>query len=263
MTSTTTRRPRAPMTPIDEAETERRPRYLNTYTRSRRTDALVRRTTSDEIWQTRSACGLWQYERTETPGTPWLVTYRPTGQDVLFTTLDDGRRWTARDGGERAIAFLRAEAQRVIDRKGDDGRILMFTPGTPESVRAETRAMAAAAAAERFGRARRWAGVLDGLVLADEPDARCTGRGCCGYLTAAVAGDRAAWVHADACRECVDEQPEKRRECRELHRHVPCGDADPVLCDHARCTTAALPVLDGGQCPRGLDACCGCCEHDE
>jgi hypothetical protein len=259
LTSTTTRRPKPAETPLDDDLTERRPRYLTGY-ESDGTGGRRRRSTSAEIWSAQSTDQRWVYERTDTPGTPWMVRYQPTGQEVPFTTLADGRRWTARD--EYALAFLRAEALQVIARLGEASGVLAFNPGTPESTRAAVRARAAVVAAERLGRARRCVAVLDGLVLADDPDTRCTGGGeCGGYLTVAIAGDRAAWVHADTCRECINVDPAKRRECHDLHRHVPCGDPDPVLCEHLWCTTPTV-LLAGQQCPAGRDDCCGCCDAD-
>jgi hypothetical protein len=248
------------MTPLNDAVTERQPRYLNTYAVTARR-GLVRRTTTDEIWWATSADGNWTYARTETSGTPWVVTYVPTGQDVLFTTLPDSRRWTARDEGHYAVAFLLAEARTVISRQGEEHTVVFA--GHPGAPKPDTSARDAELAAERLGRARRWEAIHTGTLSADEPDTRCTGDACSGYLTATFAGERAAWVHADTCRECVDEAPAQRRECRNLHLHRPCGDADPVQCDHDRCTVATLPNLPTGQCPRGRTACCGCCDDDE
>lgn len=249
------------MTALDSASTQYRPRYLNGYEQVG--GQLVRRTTGDEVWEAVSADGRWTYTRTETPSTPWVVAYVPTGQDVMFASLPKARTWTA---GDAAVPFLRRLALDVIDRKGADGTVLLFDPGTSGSVRAEARRRAAEAAAERLGRARRALALHDGLVLADHPDARCTGGTageCGGFLTALVVDDRAAWVHADSCSECVHEPLAKRRDCRALHRHAPCGDPDPVLCDHPQCSTPAVGLVAGAGCARGEDACCGCCEHDE
>lgn len=249
------------MTPLDTAATERRPHFRNSYAPDQNGD-LQRQVTGDQVWAAVSADGLWSYTRVDgVAGTPWEVVYRPTGQVVQHGSLPAARRWTAHDGGQHALANLRAGAQLVIDRRGDSGTVLMFNPGTSETVRAAARRREAEAAAERYGLARRCAGILDGLVLADAVDTRCAGADCGGYLTVAIAGDRAAWVHADACRECVDLPLVLRGECRALWRHTPCGDADPRLCEHLRCS--APTVLLAGQCSRGRDACCGCCDYDE
>jgi hypothetical protein len=264
--TTTTRRRRttAPAeTPLNPDTVHLMPRYLAGY-ESDGNGGLERRSTGDEIWGATSADGLWTYTRADgVAGTPWEVVYVPTGQVVTFGALPKARRWTAHDGGEFALANLRHGAQLVIDRRGDAGTILGFNPGTPESQKAEARRREAERCAERLAAALRCRAILDGLMLAGDPDARCTGEACGGYLTASLAGNAAAWVHADACRECAHQPIEKRRECPELGRHVPCGDADPVLCDHMGCTLPAAAPEVVGDCPRGRDACCGCCEHDE
>lgn len=237
------------MTPLAEDLTNRRPRFL------RGPVAGQGLTTADEIWGAVSADHLWTYQRVEDGATPWEVTYAPTGQTAMHGSLPAARRWTAHDDGAFALANLRAGAQLVIDRGGAEATLLCFNPGTPESARAAARARHAAAAAERLALARRCAGVLDGLVIAADPDARCT---CGGYLAAAITGERAAWMHADTCRECIGQPLEQRRVCRALARHAPCGDPDPVLCDHLRCSAPSVYLV--GQCRRGRDGCCGCCE---
>lgn len=265
------------MTTLNAEKTERRPRYLRTAvdalpvvgsaTPAAEGDAgedkqpadRAPQTTTAEIWYAESGDARWTYERTETPTTPWLVTYRPTGQTMLFTTLAEGRRWTARDDGRAALGFLRAEAYRVIERRGSDGRILCFNPGTPVTAREAARTAEAELAAERLGRARRAVFVLEGAVLAGEPVTQCAGVGLLGGCSGYLLEDRGYWVHADTCRECRDQSPEKRLQCRQLHRHQSCGDPDPVLCEHSHCSAPALPALDGGQCEHGRDACCGCC----
>jgi hypothetical protein len=249
---------RAPITELDPASVQRRPRYLNSYERDA-TGQMVRRTTGDEVWFARSADRLWVYERTEETTTPWEVTYLPTGQVVTMSTLLAGRRWTARDGGRYARANLLAGAQLVLDRQGASGGVLCFPPAMPEAERALLRRREAEAAAERFGLARRAVGVLEGLIGPDSPDALCTGATTGTYLTAAVSGARGAWVHADACSECAGADLATRRKCRTLYRHTACGDPDPLLCEHSRCSVAAIPTHVAGECPAGRGACCGCC----
>jgi hypothetical protein len=252
-----------PLTPLNARTLQHRPALLNRYAPDADGE-LQRACTGDQLWDAESADGLWTYQRVDgVAGTPWEVVYLPTGQATEHGTLTRARLWTGRDAGEFARANLRAGALDVVHRRGASGSILCFDPGAPESTRAAARARAAEQAAVRLGHARRAVAVLDGLIIGDDPDARCTGEDCGGYLTASIAGLAAAWVHADACRECADQPIEKRRRCEFGHQHVPCGDADPVLCEHLWCTSPALALWPAGQCPRGRDACCGCCEHDE
>ncbi len=75
--------------------------------------------TRQEIWYAESAATipgtdrpLWTYERQEEPGTPWIVTYSPTGQVEDFGSLRDARRWT---GSPAAVEYLRQEAVRRCD----------------------------------------------------------------------------------------------------------------------------------------------------
>ena len=53
--------------------------------------------TRNECWGAASKSGAWFYERTEEPGTPWVVIHLPTG-DIWerFGTLADARRATFR-----------------------------------------------------------------------------------------------------------------------------------------------------------------------
>lgn len=252
-----------PLTPLNEDTLQRMPALLNSYAPDANGD-LQRQHTGDQLWGAESADGLWTYQRVDgVAGTPWEVTYLPTGQACEHGNLTKARLWTAHDEGRFALANLRHGAQLVIDRAGDEGTVLSFTPGTPEWQKTEARNREAQRCAERLAAALRCRAILDGLVAAGDPDARCTGEHCGGYLTATFAGNAAAWVHADACRECADQPIEKRRQCHELGRHVPCGDPDPVLCDHLWCTLPAAAPEVVGDCPRGRDACCGCCEHDQ
>lgn len=242
------------MTPLDDTRTESRPRFLAGLVAGQ---GLT--TATDEIWAAVSADHRWTYQRVEVGATPWEATYLPTGQTVMHGSLPAARRWTAHEGGAFALANLRGGAQLVIDRRGDAGTTLMFNPGTPEATRAAARAREAAAAAERLALALRCAAVLDGLVVAGAPEVRCSGAGeCGGYLAAAYAGERAAWMHADACRECIGQPLARRRQCRALDRHAPCGDPDPVLCEHLGCSAPSVYFV--GQCRRGREGCCGCCE---
>lgn len=59
---------------------------------------------------------LWTYHRIEGTGTPWIVTYQPTGQREQVSSLSKARRWTATP---EAVRYLRDRAARVV---ADDGR---------------------------------------------------------------------------------------------------------------------------------------------
>jgi hypothetical protein len=53
-----------------------------------------------QIWAAESADGVWAYERTETSGTPWVVTHIKTGHEQWFSSLPKARIWTARPEAE-------------------------------------------------------------------------------------------------------------------------------------------------------------------
>lgn len=245
----------APMTPLNDDLTERRPRYVQsrpTGPRRPGTPAGTLRATNPEIWLAFSADGLWVYERTETATTPWHVTYLPTGQTSIFTTLTEARRWTA---SPHALPQLRAQARDVISRGGRQPgtHTLTFGPGgLPQRAADNEKAIA-----ERLAHAMRWAAILDGTLVDAEPDARCHRAGplavCGGYLAHTSSG----WVHVDACNECIGLMSDETRKCHNLTAHQACGDPDPVQCDHRHCGQVAnlTPEL----CPRDNPACCDAC----
>lgn len=88
MTNTTRHSHLAPMTPIIVTRTAGRLSATRPGTR----------VSNREIWEARSICGTWTYERGEEPGTPWIVIHVPTGYVEYFTSLPRARRWTASDG---------------------------------------------------------------------------------------------------------------------------------------------------------------------
>lgn len=145
---------RRPMTPVIRAERE-----ATFYAPVRDPGGRERR----ELWLARSADGLWEYRRREDlPGTPWQVTYLPTGQMREFGTLASGRR---------------ATASTLLDDFRRDAHAATFGPHpTVEGAR--------------------WLAVHMRLAGADEVDAGCA----CGGLLVQVGPARHA--HVDACRAC-------------------------------------------------------------
>jgi hypothetical protein len=226
MTQTMTR---AVLTPLDDRSTQRRP-------------LLTRGTPGQhETWQATSADHRWLYERLETVSTPWEVTYLPTGQTQIFGNLNTARRWTGDE--TRAVAFLRQSAAQVVTRGGHaDTIVTAFVAGRIQRV-----AESAEDAAARCAAARRAVAVIDGALVTGDPDGLCR----CGALLIGA-------VHADVCRECLDDTPADRRRCRLLHQHQACDDVDPVQCDHPQCRIPASPRGDA-DCRRGCEWCCGCC----
>lgn len=104
--------------------------------------------TRREKWAAVSACGQWYYERLEEIGTPWVVTFMPTGQEERFGSLPKARRWTA---SPDAVPALRRDAQRVIDAGGvNRGRV--WPPQTEQECEVEAEA------------ARRIVEIIDGLT---------------------------------------------------------------------------------------------------
>jgi hypothetical protein len=64
----------------------------------------IRASRRSEIWAAISCDGVWSYERSDEPGTPWIVTHEPTRHVEYFASLPKARRWTA---SERAIPGIR------------------------------------------------------------------------------------------------------------------------------------------------------------
>lgn len=251
-----------PMTPLNPERTEKSYAYVQpraagprrrqgaAYGQVAVNQTQLRTTQTPQIWKAESADGCWSYVRTEEPTTPWVVIYLPTGQTTQFGSLPAARAWTA---SPSALQQLRATAGDVIRWGGATGTIAIgaWAGGHTRRVAEDARA-----AAGRVAVAMRWAAVLDGGLVAEPATARCHRNGplmCGGYL-AEVDGQ---WVHVDACRECVGLPAGQRRQCHNLTGHQACGDADPVLCEHARCGEPAEVAI--GLCPRGRDACCESC----
>jgi len=63
----------------------------------------IRASKGREIWGAESTDGIWTYERSEEPGTPWVVTHQPTGHIEFFASLPKARRWTC---SEHAISDI-------------------------------------------------------------------------------------------------------------------------------------------------------------
>jgi hypothetical protein len=62
-----------------------------------------------ECWAARTTDGVWDFERTEEPGTPWSVGHTPTGIVVaLQGTLRACRAFVAAGHADRALACLQA-----------------------------------------------------------------------------------------------------------------------------------------------------------
>ena len=199
------------------------------------------RTGRVEIWAAGSADGRWWFQRVEVPGTPWELTYLPTGQLEGAGSLSAARMVAA---DPLTLLVLRERAERVVLAGGQAGPgMLRFVAGRQVHGVAEPPERVA----ERLGLARRVLHILDGLVVAGDPDGVCV----CGGLMVGT-------VHADACPECLGGTVAEQRGCRALPRHQACPEADPALCDHDGCARRAVPA-GAAVCWRGRDWCCGCC----
>jgi hypothetical protein len=170
--------------------------------------------------------------RPEVDGTPWLLLYVPTGQDLLF---------------------------------GSDGFAAQFIADPDNTAYLRDLAKAALTAAdgpETAGRARRVLAIHDGQLHPDDATGVCL---CGGYLALArhQVDPDAVDRHVDACHNCYLLPLGLRRTCETLHHHQPCTNPhnrpDPVHCDHPRCTVPAEAV--GPRCVRDNTWCCGCCHE--
>lgn len=65
-------------------------------------------------WEYESKDGVWHYEREESPGTPWVVTYLPTREWTYYASLPKARR-----GTESGIALATIEARRTQPARED------------------------------------------------------------------------------------------------------------------------------------------------
>ena len=72
-----------PMTTLNSSKTQRATRWDGS---------------RSEIFHAVSACGRWDYERMDYPGTPWIVRDLQAGENVSiwFGTLGSARKWTYR-----------------------------------------------------------------------------------------------------------------------------------------------------------------------
>lgn len=171
-----------------------------------------------------SADKVWAFERDEEAGTNWWVTYTPTGQVQVFTSLPKARAWTATPN---VLELLRAAAKDAQRRHHSDH--------------------------ERFW-GRRAGMVLDGLLAPFselDPDTQC---GCGGYLAYRPYG---VMVHVDVC---DDELFSPTLGCPDPTRHHFCHRPEPVQCDHPTCKRPN--DLTAVECLFGHYQCCGCC-HGE
>jgi hypothetical protein len=81
----------------------------------RRGTALTERA---ECWEAVTTDGLWIFEREESPGTPWIVRHKPTGEFVdLRSTLRDCRWYVAAGHAQAMLERLQAH-----DRGEHDGQ---------------------------------------------------------------------------------------------------------------------------------------------
>lgn len=187
--------------------------------------------TRPEIWAACSADDLWSYHRIDDEGTPWLIVYRPTGQQVVpYGTLAAAREATA--GG--LLDELRRRAY------------LAAFHGEDTKSRAD---------------GQRWLAVHmrgAGTTYGADPDWRCR---CGGYLLEATGDGRLA--HVDCCRECYTPGAGLVGDtCVVAPDHRFCGDPQPIECGHHRdnrCQAPARPN-DGAGCGKAGDVdCCGVC----
>jgi len=121
------RRPAAPMTPIVITRTAPRLSVSRPGTRI----------SNREIWSARSTDGTWTYERSDEPGTPWIVTYAPTGHVEYWSSLPKARRWTASDRAladiRRMLEFARQRSEAIVldgqlcDAEAITGRLVALT----------------------------------------------------------------------------------------------------------------------------------------
>ncbi len=197
---------------------------------------------------------LWTYTRLEQPGTPWVTTYGPTGQDTYDGSLPAARRWTATPG---AVAYLRHEAASVVAAGGRSSAIAMTRVAGGLRRVAEDPLVVA----ERLAAAQRHVAIIDGLMLPagglNEPEARCV---CAGFLAW-----RGRWVHVDACVECWhrgDGWTDGPLPCSDpFGGHAVCAEPEPEQCDHYRCI--APGSLTVWPCGADREQCCGCCHGED
>ncbi len=130
--------------------------------------------TQRQVWHTHSVDGRWCYRRNEGEGSPWTVTFVPTGQRRdWYSTLKAARQATA---AAALLADLRHEA------------VLSAWPNAPRR------------ADERCADGQRILAVHMRLAGSTEVEAGCGS--CGGLLVVAMRSGR--WGHVDACARCRD-----------------------------------------------------------
>lgn len=151
-----------------------------------------------EIWHAHSKDGLWCYRRTEGDGSPWTVTFRPTGQQRdWYSTLKASRQATA----TTLLDDLRREA------------VLAAWPNAPKR------------ATERCTDGQRMLAIHLRLAGATDIEAPCS---CGGLLV--VAMRNGSWGHVDACEACRGDMSDAwPSPCPAVAEHRFCGTPTPDL----------------------------------
>lgn len=182
----------------------------------------------------------------------WYVEHTPSREIIPgFQTRTDAINYA---GSPAAVELVRANAQLVIDRAGNNGGHMVqrrtnpitHAPIVHHVLFGEPRAKALAAVA----RAKATLAGLAGLTYVNgDPETRCT---CRGWLRM-VAG---VWRHVDVCDDCrwVGGIASPCPASQDGHRI--CSDPGPIICQHAGCS---VPTTVERECGRGRDACCGQC----
>ncbi|MEU3455599.1 hypothetical protein ABZ671_18660 [Micromonospora sp. NPDC006766] len=78
-----------------------------------------------------SVDGLWGYRWDETPGTPWCVEYRPTGQLLFFASLRAARIATAAGDAMQQLVFdceavLRSRTSTTAEQTRAQQRLTVY-----------------------------------------------------------------------------------------------------------------------------------------
>jgi hypothetical protein len=220
------RRARGPLTPV---RTEQRETFVNPVTEPGGRKRL-------EVWHAASVDGSWSYERVDDhdAGTPWTVTYAPTGQTREgYPLLDDAREDTA--SGKLGAALRWEALQRAVD------------PALEVAARAVAQGWLGRYLVEQL--------VADGQPV--EAEARCE---CGGLLVSLELQGERRWAHLGACDECLTYGSGEWSPDPEVCEHRACGALFPMPaeCVHDGCHGEAIP--DGGRgCEKDRGECCRCC----
>lgn len=141
--------------------------------------------------------GLWDYERSEGEVLHWTVTYVPTGQRRVYTSLDKA-------GGARE-----ATAGGLLDELRGEAFTAAFDGGTDD----------------RLAAGQRWLAVHMRLAGHTEVDTVC---GCGGLVVRATGDGR--YVHVDACERCLaGPGGDLGAGCPDAAGHRFCARPDPQL----------------------------------